>query len=98
MRFDAIIDLYQKGNLHKVLRYENDLQFLTISYEINWHISGKHQKNFSLRTNSGVKKMVEIGKSRAVIHLPKIPGANGRIETNLEFLFLKFDTQNSMKK
>lgn len=36
MRFDAIIDLYQKGNFNKALRYESDLQFLTVNYEIDW--------------------------------------------------------------
>lgn len=36
MRFDAIIDLYKKGNFNKVLRYQNDLQFLTLNHEIEW--------------------------------------------------------------
>lgn len=37
MRFDAIIDLYQKGNFNKILRYENDLQFLTINHDVDWN-------------------------------------------------------------
>ena len=36
MRFDAIIDLYQKGNFNKALRYKSDLQFLTRNYDIDW--------------------------------------------------------------
>ncbi|MBS1795925.1 MAG: hypothetical protein JSS81_18870 [Acidobacteria bacterium] len=36
MRFDAIVDLYQKGNFNKILRYESDLRFLTVNYEIDW--------------------------------------------------------------
>lgn len=36
MRFDAIIDLYQKGNFNKIIRYESDLQFLTINYDLDW--------------------------------------------------------------
>lgn len=45
MRFDAIIDLYQKGNFNKIIRYESDLHFLTLNYEIDWEhiwkISGR---------------------------------------------------------
>ncbi len=36
MRFDAVIDLYQKGNFNKIIRYESDLHFLTINYDIDW--------------------------------------------------------------
>lgn len=36
MRFDAIIDLYQKGNFRKAFIYERDLQFLTLNYDIDW--------------------------------------------------------------
>ena len=55
MRFDAIIDLYQRGNFNKILRYENDLQFLTINHEIDWkkiwkiskdHFTGGQIKEF----------------------------------------------------
>lgn len=46
MRFDAIIDLYQKGNFNKIIRYENDVQFLTINHDIDWdniwRIAEKH--------------------------------------------------------
>lgn len=46
MRFDAIVDLYQKGNFNKAIRYENDLQFLTINYEIEWTRVWKISKQF----------------------------------------------------
>lgn len=46
MRFDAIIDLYQKGNFNKAMRYENDLQFLTINYEIEWNEIWKISEQF----------------------------------------------------
>lgn len=36
MRFDAIVDLYQKGKFDKVSRYEWDLATLTRHYEIDW--------------------------------------------------------------
>jgi hypothetical protein len=36
MRFDAIIDPYQKGNFNKAIIYERDLEVLTRNYEIDW--------------------------------------------------------------
>lgn len=36
MRFDAILDLYQKGKFDKVARYEWDLSTLTRHYDIDW--------------------------------------------------------------
>ena len=46
MRFDAIIDLYQKGNFNKIMRYENDLQFLTVNHSINWDSIWKTSATF----------------------------------------------------
>jgi hypothetical protein len=37
MRFDAILDLYQKGKFDKVSRYEWDLSTLTRHYDIDWN-------------------------------------------------------------
>ncbi|CAN5353796.1 hypothetical protein BH20ACI1_BH20ACI1_17930 [soil metagenome] len=53
MRFDAIVDLYQKGNFNKIIRYESDLQFLTINHDIDWaniwKISEKHFTDGQIR-------------------------------------------------
>ncbi len=46
MRFDAIIDLYQKGNFNKILFYERDLQVLTLNFEIDWEHIWKVSRNF----------------------------------------------------
>lgn len=46
MRFDAIIDLYQKGQFNKIIRYESDLNFLTINFEINWEHIWKISRKF----------------------------------------------------
>lgn len=46
MRFDAIIDLYQKGNFNKIIFYERDLQVLTLNYEIDWDHIWKISKKF----------------------------------------------------
>jgi len=59
MRFDAIIDLYQKGNFNKVLRYESDLQFLTINYDIDWKfIFNTSEEFFTKGQIREFKKMV----------------------------------------
>lgn len=59
MRFDAIIDLYQKGNFNKVLRYESDLQFLTINYDIDWkNIFAVAEEFFTKGQIREIKKMV----------------------------------------
>ena len=59
MRFDAIIDLYQKGNFNKIIRYESDLQFLTINFEIDWeHIWKVCEKFFTEGQISEFQKMV----------------------------------------
>ena len=50
MRFDAIIDLYDKKDFNKILRFESDTQFLTRNYKINWeHIWKVSQKFFTDR-------------------------------------------------
>jgi hypothetical protein len=46
MRFDAIIDLYQKGNFTKIVFYERDLQVLTLNYEIDWEQIWKVSRRF----------------------------------------------------
>jgi hypothetical protein len=46
MRFDAIIDLYQKGNFTKIVFYERDLQVLTLNYEIDWEHIWKVSRKF----------------------------------------------------
>ena len=59
MRFDAIIDLYQKGKFNKIIRYESDLQFLTINYEVEWDEVWKISEKFF--TNGQInefKKMI----------------------------------------
>lgn len=46
MRFDAIIDLYQKGNFNKIIFYERDLQVLTNNFEIDWEDIWKISQKF----------------------------------------------------
>ncbi|MGI8787225.1 MAG: hypothetical protein ACR2HG_05630 [Pyrinomonadaceae bacterium] len=59
MRFEAIVDLYQKGNFNKIVRYESDLQFLTMNYEIDWeHIWRVSQKFFTEGQISEFQKMI----------------------------------------
>jgi hypothetical protein len=59
MRFDAIIDLYQKGNFTKIVFYERDLQVLTLNYDIDWeHIWKVSQKFFTDGQISEFQKMV----------------------------------------
>ncbi len=54
MRFDAIIDLHQKGNFTKVVYYERDLQVLTLNYEIDWEHIWKISEGFF--TNGQIKE------------------------------------------
>ncbi len=59
MRFDAIVDLYQKGRFEKIPRYELDLQYLTRYYEIDWEKIWKiSQKFFTSGQIDEFKKMV----------------------------------------
>ena len=59
MRFDAIIDLYQKGKFTKIVFYERDLQVLTLNFEIDWeHIWKVSQKFFTDGQINEFKKMV----------------------------------------
>ena len=59
MRFDAIIDLYQKGNFNKILFYERDLQVLTLNFEIDWeHIWKVSRKFFTTGQIAEFQKMV----------------------------------------
>ena len=46
MRFDAIIDLYQKGKFEKIPRYELDLNYLTKYYDIDWEHIWKISRKF----------------------------------------------------
>jgi hypothetical protein len=46
MRFDSIIDLYQKGKFTKALYYERDLQVLTVGFDIDWNQIWSVSKNF----------------------------------------------------
>lgn len=46
MRFDAIIDLYQKGRFDKIDRYEWDLSRLTRGFEVDWEHIWKVSKKF----------------------------------------------------
>ncbi len=46
MRFDAIVDLYQKGNFNKIVFYERDLQILTLNFDIDWEHLWKISQNF----------------------------------------------------
>ena len=60
MRFDAIVDLYQKARFDKIDRYEWDLATLTRHYQIDWeHIWKISQKFFTDGQISEFKKMVE---------------------------------------
>ncbi len=54
MRFDAIIDLHQKGNFTKIVYYERDLQVLTLNYEIDWEHIWKISEGFF--TNGQIKE------------------------------------------
>lgn len=59
MRFDAIIDLYQKGRFDKIDRYEWDLATLTRHFPVDWeHIWKISQKFFTDGQISEFKKMV----------------------------------------
>ena len=59
MRFDAIIDLYQKGKFGKVPRYEWDLATFTRNYEIDWpHIWQVSAKFFTDGQIREFQKMV----------------------------------------
>ena len=59
MRFDAIIDLYQKGRFDKIDRYEWDLATLTQHYPIDWqHIWKISQKFFTDGQINEFQKMV----------------------------------------
>ena len=59
MRFDAIIDLYRKGNSNKIIFYERDLQVLTLNFEIDWeHIWNISQKFFTGGQINEFKKMI----------------------------------------
>ena len=46
MWFDAIIDLYQKGNFTKIIFYERDLQVFTLNFEIDWENIWKISQQF----------------------------------------------------
>lgn len=46
MRFDAIIDPYQKGNFNKIIFYERDLQVLTKNFDIDWEHIWKVSRQF----------------------------------------------------
>ena len=59
--FDAIIDLYQKGNFNKIIRYESDLQFLTINYDVDWQEIWKISEKFFTNGHIGeFQKMVAV--------------------------------------
>lgn len=59
MRFDAIIDLYQKGRFDKIDRYEWDLATLTRHYKVDWqHIWKVSQKFFTDGQIGEFKKMI----------------------------------------
>ena len=59
MRFDAIIDLYQKGNFNKIIFYERDLQVLTLNFDIDWEHIWEISKQFFTDGQIGeFKKMV----------------------------------------
>ncbi len=59
MRFDAIIDLYQKGRFDKIDRYEWDLSRLTKNFEIDWeHIWKISRKFFTEGQIAEFQKMV----------------------------------------
>jgi hypothetical protein len=46
MRFDALVDLYQKGRWQKIPRYKADLQYLTRNYQIDWKYIWKVSEKF----------------------------------------------------
>lgn len=46
MRFDAIVDLYQKGRFQKIPRYELDLLYLTQNFDIDWERIWKISEEF----------------------------------------------------
>lgn len=59
MRFDAIIDLYQKGRFDKIERYEWDLSRLTRNFPIDWeHIWKVSHRFFTDGQINEFKKMV----------------------------------------
>lgn len=59
MRFDAIVDLYQKGKFEKIPRYELDLNYLTKYFEIDWENIWKVSRQFFTDGQIGeFKKMV----------------------------------------
>lgn len=59
MRFDAIIDLYQKGKFDKIERYEWDLSRLTRHFPIEWeHIWKVSRQFFTEGQISEFQKMV----------------------------------------
>jgi hypothetical protein len=59
MRFDAIIDLYQKAKFQKIIFYERDLQVLTLNFPIDWdHIWNISEKFFTVGQINEFKKMV----------------------------------------
>ena len=59
MRFDAIIDLYQKGNFNKIIFYERDLQVLTLNFDVDWeHIWKISQQFFTNGQIGEFQKMV----------------------------------------
>ena len=46
MRFDAIIDFYQKENFNRAIFYERDLQVLTLNFDVDWEHIWKISKQF----------------------------------------------------
>ena len=59
MRFDAIIDLYQKAKFEKIPRYELDLLYLTRNFPVDWeHIWKISQKFFTDGQINEFKRMV----------------------------------------
>ena len=59
MRFDAIIDLYQKENFNRIIFYERDLQVLTLNFDVDWeHIRKVSQKFFTDGQIAEFQKMV----------------------------------------
>lgn len=59
MRFDALVDLYQKGRWQKIPRYEGDLQYLTRNYQVDWKYIWKVSENFFTKGQiSEFKRMV----------------------------------------
>jgi hypothetical protein len=59
MRFDAIIDLYQKENFNRAIFYERDLQVLTLNFDVEWEHIWKISKQFFTNGQIGeFKKMI----------------------------------------